>query len=94
MGEKGRKETKSMSKKEIIHKTIERCPFCGAKMIIDSTDTLREILGETIYVPRCENRECIAYHLAAVFENKDDAAIAWNRRVLKGGGSEEQRNHI
>jgi Restriction alleviation protein Lar len=49
------------------------CPFCAAAPEL-------KIYDEKYYV-RCTNESCTAIVGSKLFENKDDAVVAWNSRI-------------
>ncbi len=64
---------------------LKPCPFCGSPGVLEGGDFIggwNEKTGPRPYKVECTNLRCIAsYMIGAVFETKEDAIEAWNRRA-------------
>ncbi len=64
---------------------LKPCPFCGSPGVLEGGDFIggwNERTGPRPYKVECTNLWCIAsYMIGAVFETKEEAMEAWNRRV-------------
>lgn len=63
---------------------IKRCPFCGGEAKIKQSEYLKTFWGV-----QCSDRECPGSH-SMVFNGKEEAIAAWNRRDLE----EEHREQL
>ena len=64
---------------------LKPCPFCGSHGILEGGDFIggwNEKTGPRPYMAECSNQDCIAsYMIGAVYDTKEEAIEAWNRRA-------------
>ena len=67
---------------------LKLCPFCGSPGVLEGGDFIggwNEQTGPRPYTVECTNLFCIAsYMIGVLFETKEKAIEAWNRRANDG----------
>ena len=61
---------------------IKRCPICNSESVA------YYIAGHGYFVS-CLNEKCIMYNLNVMFESKEEAINAWNKRARKSNNLSE-----
>ena len=60
---------------------LKPCPFCGCEATVKSKKYV--YLG-VMYFAGCENKGCKVCSKTIMFQSKNDAIAAWNRRADDG----------